>query len=55
VVGKRTVERRPMSIEEAVLQMDMLGHFFLFLDGDSGPRSGLCLRVDGDLGLMEPE
>jgi putative sigma-54 modulation protein len=45
---------RPMSVEDAALQMEMLGHFF-FLDGDNGPRSVLCHRRDGDLGLIEPE
>jgi putative sigma-54 modulation protein len=37
VVRKKTFKMRPMSVEEAALQMEMLGHdFFFFLDGDGG-------------------
>ncbi len=47
---------RPMSVEEAVLQMEMLGHdFFVFLDADTGRQSVLYYRRDGDLGMIEPE
>jgi putative sigma-54 modulation protein len=47
---------RPMSIEEAALQMEMLGHdFFVFLDADTGKQSVLYHRRDGDLGMIEPE
>jgi putative sigma-54 modulation protein len=44
-----------MSVEEAALQMEMLGHdFFFFLDGDSGQHSVLCHRRWRHLGLIEP-
>jgi putative sigma-54 modulation protein len=56
VVRKKTFEMRPMSVEEAALQMEMLGHdFFFFLDGDNGKHSVLYHRRDGDLGLIEPK
>ncbi len=56
VVRRKTFEMRPMSVEEAALQMEMLGHdFFFFLDGDSGKHSVLYHRRDGDLGLIEPK
>jgi putative sigma-54 modulation protein len=59
VVREKTFEMRPMSVEEAALQMEMLGHdfffFFFFLDGDSGIQAVLYHRRDGDLGLIEPK
>ncbi len=56
VVRKKTFEMRPMSVEEAALQMEMLGHdFFFFLDAESGKQSVLYHRKDGDLGLIEPK
>ncbi len=55
IVRTKRFEMRPMSAEEAVLQMDMLGHdFFFFLDADSGKHCVLYHRKDGALGLIEP-
>ena len=37
VVKKKVFELRPMDEEEAILQMEMLGHqFFVYLDADTG-------------------
>ena len=37
VVKKKVFELRPMDEEEAILQMEMLGHqFFVYLDADAG-------------------
>lgn len=56
IVRRKRFTMRPMSVEEAALQMEMLGHdFFLFLDADTGSQSVLYNRRDGDLGLIEPE
>lgn len=45
-----------MSPEEAILQMDMLGHeFFLFRDDDSGEVNVVYRRKDGSYGLLIPE
>jgi putative sigma-54 modulation protein len=47
---------KPMTPEEAALQMDLLGHgFFLFLNGQTDRYSVLYRRRDGSLGLIEPE
>ena len=55
IVRTKTFEMRPMSVDEAVLQMEMLGHdFFFFLDADNGKHSVLYHRKDGALGLIEP-
>jgi putative sigma-54 modulation protein len=56
VVRKKRFTMRPMSVEEAALQMEMLGHdFFVFLDADTGKQSVIYYRRDGDLGMIEPE
>ena len=45
-----------MSAEEAVLQMEMLGHeFFFFLDAGLGRHCVVYRRRDGNVGLIEPE
>ena len=47
IVRTKRFEMRPMTPEEAALQMEMLGHdFFFFLDAESGKHS---------VGLIEPE
>ena len=47
---------KPMTPEEAALQMDLLGHgFFLFLNGETDRYSVLYRRRDGSLGLIEPQ
>ncbi len=47
---------KPMSPEEAALQMDMLGHdFFVFFDGQTEQVGVVYKRHDGDYGLIEPE
>ncbi len=46
----------PMTTEEAVEQMELLGHnFFLFANRDHGKLCVLYRRNDGDYGLIEPE
>lgn len=47
---------KPMSVEEAILQMDLLGHnFFVFASSDSDSISVVYRRNDGNYGLIEPE
>jgi len=56
IVRTKRFAMRPMTPEEAGLQMEMLGHdFFFFLDAESGKHCVLYHRDDGDLGLIEPE
>lgn len=46
---------KPMAPEEAVLQMDLLGHnFFVFRDAESNQVSVVYKRQDGGYGLIEP-
>lgn len=45
---------KPMSLEEAVLQMELLGHpFFVFKNMDTGQIEVLYRRRDGYFGLIE--
>lgn len=56
VVRRKTFPVRPMSVEDAILQMELLGHsFFVFVNVETDRTNVLYLRKDGDLGLMEPE
>ncbi len=56
IVRYKTFPVRPMSVEDAIVQMELLGHdFFVFVNVDSGRTNVLYQRKDGDLGLMEPE
>ena len=46
----------PMNEEEAIEQMELLGHdFFVFLNAESGEINVLYRRRDGDYGLIIPE
>lgn len=47
---------KPMSSEEAVLQMELLRHnFFVFMDGETGSVNVVYKRKDNNYGLIEPE
>lgn len=56
VVRVKRFSVKPMSVEDAIMQMEMLGHsFYLFENSDSGRMCVLYIRQDGDYGLLEPE
>ena len=45
-----------MDAEEAVLQMNLIGHqFFMFRNMDSGEINVVYRRKDGNYGLLAPE
>ena len=45
----------PMTVEEAALQMEMVGHsFYMFLNDESGQHNVLYRREDGNYGLIQP-
>lgn len=55
IVKTKAVELKPMTAEEAILQMELLGHdFFVFSSAESEAVSVLYRRNDGDYGLIEP-
>ena len=56
IVKRKTFPVRPMSVEDAIIEMDLLGHsFFAFVNIDTERTNVLYLRKDGNLGLLEPE
>ena len=51
----KTIELKPMSNEEAALQLDLLGHdFFVFRDEATDQVNVLYRRTGGDYGLIQP-
>jgi putative sigma-54 modulation protein len=55
IVRVKQFVTKPMTVEEAILQMEMLDHsFFFFLNASSDRHSVLYRRRDGRLGLIEP-
>lgn len=56
IVRRKRFTMKPMSLEEAAVQMDLLGHSFFVFRRDPGEEINvLYRRQDGDLGLIEPE
>lgn len=54
IVKKKRFDLKPMDEEEAVLQMDMLGHnFFVFENAETGETNVVYKRKDGKYGLIE--
>ena len=54
IVKRKTIEMKPMNEEEALLQMDLLGHeFFVFKNTDSECVSILYKRKDGNYGIID--
>jgi len=55
IVRSKRVEAKPMTPEEATLQMELLGHdFFVFTNADSEDINVVYRRVDSNYGLIEP-
>lgn len=56
IVRTKRFALRPMDVEEAVLQMELLGHdFFVFRDAETGDVSVVYKRRDGNYGLIESQ
>ncbi|HOO61026.1 MAG TPA: ribosome-associated translation inhibitor RaiA [Bacillota bacterium] len=55
IIKRKTFELYPMESEDAILQMEMLGHSFLvYLDAQTGNVCVVYKRKDGQYGLIEP-
>ncbi|WP_026559721.1 ribosome-associated translation inhibitor RaiA [Metabacillus halosaccharovorans] len=55
VVRTKRFNLKPMDSEEAILQMDMLGHsFFVYTDAKTNKTNVVYKRKDGKYGLIEP-
>jgi len=56
IVRTKRFDLKPMDAEEAVMQMDMLGHsFFVFQNSDTSDVNVVYRRHDGRYGLIEPK
>ncbi len=56
VVKEKKFKLTPMTVDEAIEEMELLGHsFYVFLEAKSNTVQVLYLRDDKDLGLIEPE
>ena len=54
IVKRKVIEDKPMNEEEAILQMELLGHeFFAFRNVDTKDINILYRRKDGDYGILE--
>ena len=55
VVKTKQFALKPMSLEEAALQLELLGHdFFVFTNAETSRTNVLYRRNDGHYGLIEP-
>jgi putative sigma-54 modulation protein len=56
IVRYKRFAMAPMAADEAVEQMELLGHdFFVFFNADEGQINVLYRRKDGDYGVIQPE
>ncbi len=56
LVRRKPVTIKPMTVDQATLQMELLNHdFFAFVNVDTAQGAVLYRRRDGDLGLLELE
>ncbi|MBI4201961.1 MAG: ribosome-associated translation inhibitor RaiA [Chloroflexi bacterium] len=55
VVRVKRFPMKPITVEEAAVQMELLGHeFFLFMNSETGQHNVIYRRKDGDYTLIEP-
>ena len=56
IVKRKKVEVKPMSEEEAILQMELLGHqFYIFKDAETLKPTLVYKRKEGNYGIIETE
>ena len=56
VVRTKRFAIKPMAVEDAILQMNLLGHqFFMFSNAETNEANVVYRRKDGNYGLIEPE
>ena len=55
IVKTKTFTLKPIAPEEAVIQMELLGHdFFVFISSETGGTAVVYKRKDKNYGLIEP-
>ena len=56
ILKRKKVEVKPMNEEEAILQMELLGHqFYMYKDSDTDLVNVVYKRTDGNYGVIESE
>ena len=56
IVRTKTIPLKPQDVEEAILQMNMLGHqFYMFFNSLTEKVNVVYIRKDGGYGVLEPE
>ncbi|MEG2851887.1 MAG: HPF/RaiA family ribosome-associated protein, partial [Hydrogenoanaerobacterium sp.] len=56
VVKTKAFPMKPMEIDEAILQMNMLGHeFYMFRNAEDNEINVVYKRNSGDYGVIEPK
>ena len=56
VVRTKRFSVKPMDVDDAITQMELLGHnFFLFMNAENNSMNVLYRRNDGSYGLLVPE
>ncbi|MFD1020314.1 ribosome hibernation-promoting factor, HPF/YfiA family [Thalassobacillus hwangdonensis] len=56
IVKQKRFDLKPMDSEEAILQMDMLGHnFYVYTNSETNETNVVYRRRDGRYGLIEPQ
>ena len=56
VVKRKKIDIKPMNLDEAILQMELLGHnFYMYKDSDIGRIALVYKRNDGGYGVIEEE
>ena len=56
VVKRKKIDIKPMSLDEAILQMELLGHnFYMYKDSDINSIALVYKRNDGGYGVIEEE
>lgn len=55
VVRKKQILIKPISVDEAILEMNMVNHnFFMFINAETDEVNVVYRRSDGDYGVLEP-
>ncbi|MEW6697948.1 MAG: ribosome hibernation-promoting factor, HPF/YfiA family [Bacillota bacterium] len=56
VIKTKRFAIKPMALDEAIMQMNLLGHdFFVFSNAETEQTNVVYKRKDGNYGLIEPE
>lgn len=56
IIKTKSLELRPMSADEAILQLELVGHdFYMFKNSDNNEVNVVYKRIDKGYGLLVPE